>query len=435
MPEAMPGFFTVGPMKTVVLIIYLTFLGISLLLKCLNIMHLKDQGHKIPSEFGSAVDLQTLRQTMAYSVETSRLGIIVSILNSILVILFLFGGVIDIYDHWVSSFSGSFVTRGVLFALGLAYAEIILGIPFSLYKNFGIENRYGFNTMSGRLWLSDLVKSTVISSILLAILVAAALFLIDISSGWWWLWVWALFLLFSIFLMYISPYVIEPLFFKFQPVQSEGLEVEIRTLVEEAGLEVSSVFQVDASRRSRHSNAYFSGIGRVKRIVLFDTLLESMSHQEILAILAHEVGHWKKKHVMKRIILTEIAALGAIFLAYNLLAWEGLPGLVGLEEGSFYVRFTVLGFLGSLVMFPLTPALSFFSRKHERQADQFACELTGRPLDLAAALVKLSKENLANLHPHPLYAAFYYSHPPIVERVRRLQQQGVASKYSQAASY
>jgi STE24 endopeptidase len=400
----------------------------------LNIKYLKEKGHRIPSELGSAIDPQTLQQTMAYTVETNRLGTVVAILNNLVVLLFIFGGIIVIYDGWIGFLSESFVAKGVFFVLGLLYVEMILSIPFSLYKNFSIENRYDFNTMTGRLWLSDLAKSMVISSILLAALVAAALFLIKVSPGWWWLWVWTLFLLFSIFLMYLSPYVIEPLFFKFEPVRTEGLENEIRALVEKAGLKVSNVFQVDASRRSRHSNAYFSGIGRVKRIVLFDTLLESMSHREILAVLAHEVGHWKKKHVMKRIILTEMVALGAFFLAYKLLAWEGLLSLVGLKQGSFYVRFVVLGFLGSLLMFPLTPALSFFSRKHEWQADRFATELTGRPLDLAGALVKLSKENLANLHPHPLYAAFYYSHPPVVERVRRLQQQGSAKGYSQAAS-
>jgi STE24 endopeptidase len=161
--------------------------------------------------------------------------------------------------------------------------------------------------------------------------------------------------------------------------------------------------------------------------VLFDTLLESMSHREIVAVLAHEVGHWKKKHVMKRIILTEVVALGGIFLAYKLLAWEGLPGMIGLEQGSFYVRVFILGFLSSLLLFPLTPALSLLSRKHEWQADTFACELTGRPLDLAEALIKLSRENLANLHPHPLYAAFYYSHPPVVERVRSLRERATAA--------
>jgi STE24 endopeptidase len=416
----------IGTMKATVLIVYLLFLGFSMWLKWLNIKYLKEQGQQVPPEFGRAVDIDTLRKTTSYTAETSRLTVISSVLNNILVIAFLFGGIITIYDGWLASLSESFVLRGVLFILGLLYGEIIFSIPFSLYKNFSIENRYGFNTLTGKLWLSDLIKSAVISTLLLSSIVAAALYLVQYSPRWWWLWVWLVFLLFSIFLMYISPYVIEPLFFKFEPVQTEGLEEEIRSLMEKAGLKVGSVFQVDASKRSRHSNAYFSGIGRVKRIVLFDTLLESMSQSEIVAVLAHEVGHWKKKHVLKRILLTETVALGAIFLAYKLLTWEGLPGMVGLQEGSFYVRVVILGFLGSLLMFPLTPALSLLSRKHEWQADSFACELTGRPLDLANALIKLSKENLANLHPHPLYAAFYYSHPPVVQRVGKLQDQAAS---------
>ncbi|MCG6916536.1 MAG: M48 family metallopeptidase [Deltaproteobacteria bacterium] len=413
-------------MKAIVLMIYVLFFGFSIWLKWLNIKYLKEQGQQVPPEFGRAIDIDTLRKTTAYTAETSRLTVISSILNNILVIAFLFGGIITIYDVWIVSLSQSFVLRGVIFVTGLLYGEIIFSIPFSLYKNFSIENRYGFNTLTGKLWLSDLVKSTIISTLLLAVMVAAALYLVQHTPRWWWLWVWLVFLLFSIFLMYISPYVIEPLFFKFEPVQTEGLEQEIRSLMEKAGLKVGSVFQVDASKRSRHSNAYFSGIGRVKRIVLFDTLLESMTQSEIMAVLAHEVGHWKKKHVLKRIILTETVALGAIFLAYKLLSWEGLPGMVGLQEGSFYVRVVILGFLGSLLMFPLTPALSLLSRKHEWQADRFACELTERPLDLANALIKLSKENLANLHPHPLYAAFYYSHPPVVQRVAKLQNQAAS---------
>ena len=413
-------------MKTIVLIVYLLFLGFSMWLKWLNITYLKKQGPQVPPEFAKTIDLDTLKKTTSYTVENSRLSVIASIFNNIVVIAFLFGGVIRIYDAWIASLSQSFVLGGVLFVLGLLYGETIFSIPFSLYKNFGIENRYGFNTLTGKLWLTDLLKSAVISTLLLSIIVAAALYLVQYTPQWWWLWVWLVFLLFSIFLMYVSPYLIEPLFFKFEPVQGEGLEEEIRALMGKAGLKVGSVLQVDASKRSRHSNAYFSGIGRVKRIVLFDTLLESMSSSEIIAVLAHEVGHWKKKHVIKRILLTEAMALGAIFLAYKLLAWEGLPGVVGLQGGSFYVRLVILGFLGSLLMFPLTPALSLFSREHEWQADRYACELTGRPLALANALIKLSKENLANLHPHPLYAAFYYSHPPVVQRVGKLQDQAAS---------
>jgi STE24 endopeptidase len=221
--------------------------------------------------------------------------------------------------------------------------------------------------------------------------------------------------------MYISPVVIEPLFFKFEPVKAEGLEENVRVLMERAGLKVNRVFQVDASRRSRHSNAYFTGIGRVKRIVLFDTLIEQMTREEILAVLAHEAGHWKKRHVLKRIVLTEAMAFCGLFLAYHLLTWNGLPHLIGLADASFFARVVILGFLSSLVMFPLTPLFSYLSRRDEREADHFASQLTGRPDAMASALVKLSRENLANLHPHPLYAKFHYSHPPVVERIRELR--------------
>jgi STE24 endopeptidase len=228
--------------------------------------------------------------------------------------------------------------------------------------------------------------------------------------------------------MYISPYLIEPLFFKFEPVKAEGLEDKIRALMERAGLKVSRVFQVDASRRSRHSNAYFTGIGRVKRIVLFDTLIERMTEDEILAVLAHEVGHWKKRHVLKRILLTEATAFCGLFAAFHLLSWDRLPGWVGLADASFYARVVIIGFLGSLVMFPLTPLFSFLSRKDEREADRFASDLTARPDAMASALVKLSLDNLSNLHPHPLYAKFYYSHPPVVERIRALKERARETK-------
>jgi STE24 endopeptidase len=221
--------------------------------------------------------------------------------------------------------------------------------------------------------------------------------------------------------MYIAPSVIEPLFFTFGPLRVEGLEDRIRALLQRAGLSVSRVFQVDASRRSRHSNAYFTGIGRVKRIVLFDTLLNQMTEDEVLAILAHEAGHWKKRHLLKKIILTEVIGLAAFYLAFRLLAWEGLPGLIGLQEASFYLRVVVLGFLASIMLFPFTPLFSALSRRDEREADRFAVDLTGNAGAMASALVKLSKENLSNLHPHPLYAKFYYSHPPVVERVRELK--------------
>jgi len=227
--------------------------------------------------------------------------------------------------------------------------------------------------------------------------------------------------------MYITPFVIEPLFFKFEQIKVEGLEEKIRSLMERAGLKVSRVFQVDASRRSRHSNAYFTGIGRVKRIVLFDTLVEQMSQDEILSVLAHEVGHWKKRHVLKHMIQSETMAFCGLFLAFHLLSWEGLPRLTGLPDASFYARTVIVGFLGSLALFPFTPLFSYLSRRDEREADRFASELTRRPDAMASALVKLARENLSNLHPHPLYAKFYYSHPPVVERIRSLRREKIVN--------
>ncbi len=408
-------------MKTTLLIVYLLVLAAEYWLEALNIRHLKRHGDKVPPEFAGAVDQQVLRRTTAYTLERNRLGLVESLLDNGLLVLFLFGGLVPVYDRWIGSLTGSFVFAGLLYVLGLQLVKGAFGIPFSLYRNFRVENRYGFNTLTLRLWLSDLVKGTAIGLVLMGGLLGGAFWLIEASPDWWWLWVWVFFALFTLFLMYLSPYLIEPLFFKFAPVSEAGLEEEIKALMERAGLRVSRVFQVDASKRSRHSNAYFTGIGRVKRIVLFDTLLAQMSHREILAVLAHEVGHWKKRHVFKRLLKAQLLVLVGLYLAHRLIAWGGLPGLLGLEQASFYSQLVILSFVAGIGGFFFTPLGAWLSRRDERQADRFACDLTGDADSLAAGLVKLSRENLANLHPHPLYAAFHYSHPPVVERVRRLR--------------
>ncbi len=406
---------------------YLVTLSIGYWLKYLNLVYLKQHATSVPSEFEGIVDFGLLERISQYTFENSRLGIMESIVGNIFLLLLVFVGLLGVYDHWVASMTRSFIGGGVLFFLIILFVETLMGIPFSLYRNFKVESRYGFNTMPLRLWISDFIKSMAISSILGTIVIVCALSIVRSSPLWWWLWVWAFFLLFGIFMMYLAPYVIEPLFFKFSPVKAEGLEEKIKLLLEQTGIRVSRVYQVDASRRSRHSNAYFTGIGRVKRIVLFDTLIEQMTQDEILAVLAHEVGHWKKRHVLKRIMLTEMAAFAGLFTAYHLLQWDDLPGIIGSGPLSLYAKVIIIGFLGSLAMFPLTPFFSFLSRKDEYEADRFASVLTGNPVALANALIKLSRENLSNLHPHPLYAKFYYSHPPVVERIRELRGQSTVS--------
>jgi STE24 endopeptidase len=226
----------------------------------------------------------------------------------------------------------------------------------------------------------------------------------------------------GLLLTYLSPYLIEPLFFRIRPLNMPELGQEVKALAERAGVHVERVMEMDASRRSGHSNAYFTGLGSTKRVVLFDTLLEQMNHAEILAVLAHELGHWRRHHGLKRLIVLEAFALTGAYAIHRLTGSATLSGVFGLEQASFPARVLLAAFVCSLLLSLATPLFSWWSRRHEYEADRFASELTRRPADLASALAKLARENLANLHPHPLFATFYYSHPPMTDRVRRLGQ-------------
>lgn len=413
----------------ILLVIYLLLVIFGYWMKFLNLSYLRKHGHIIPKPFEGHIDGELLKKTSAYTFEHSRFGYIASIFDNILFIAFLFGGLMMLYNRWINSLDLSFVFTGLIFFLILDLVSTILGIPFDLYSTFKIENKYGFNTTTPKIWISDFVKSLLISIILLFITGGAAFWIVQASPNFWWLWIWVFFLAFSLFFMYISPYVIEPLFHKFIPItECEGLEEKIRAMFEKVGIKVSRVFQIDASKRSTHTNAYFTGIGKVKRIILYDTLLQKMNHDEILAVLAHEAGHWKKKHILKRIIISEALGFVGFYISFRILRTNWLTDLFGIEPSAnyldkttFFVKLIILGFVGSIISVPFSPISAYFSRKQERQADQMAVDLTGSPDGLISALIKLSKDNLSNLHPHPLYAKLYYSHPPIVQRLEQLK--------------
>ncbi|HEY8946695.1 MAG TPA: M48 family metallopeptidase [Polyangiaceae bacterium] len=400
---------------------YVLVTALSCLLGLLNLRHLRKHGHRVPAELAGSVDPDRLRRISEYTADRARLGLVSSLASSAVIGVFVFGGLLERYAAWVSSLTSSFVIEGIVFFLLLSLAETVLSLPVNWYATFRVEARHGFNRTTSGLFWADLAKGLVISSVLLVITAAAAFWLIAAAPETWWLWVWGLFVALSIALLYLGPYVIEPLFFKMEPIRTEGLVEEVRSLAERAGVHVNRVLTIDASRRSAHSNAYFTGIGRVKRVVLFDTLLEHLSQREILSVLSHELGHWQKRHILKRIVGLFAVSLAVSFAAFHLSAWSGLPGLVGANEASFPMRLVILALAGSLLSFLTTPLSSWFSRRHEWEADRFATQIWGAPDDLASALVKLSRENLANLHPHPWYAAFYYTHPPITERVRSLR--------------
>jgi STE24 endopeptidase len=401
----------------------LAFIGVSaasLFLKWLNLRYHAREGKTVPPELAGVVDAERLRKIAEYTRDRSRFAMVSELVRDVGLGVFLFGGILGAYDAFVAKLGLSPLVHGVVFFVGLVLGSALLSIPFSLYSSFRIEARHGFNRMSLPLFFGDWVKGTALSAVLVALLSAGAFWLVGYAPERWWLYVWVLFVGVSVLLTFLTPYVIEPLFFHLKPLHVPGLEGEVRALAERAGVHVSRVLEVDASRRSSHSNAYFTGIGSVKRVVLFDTLFGHMSHGEILAILAHELGHWRKHHVLIRTVWSFAVALVGLYLAFRLAAAAGIPVLVGLPDASFPARLVILGVVASVVTFPLTPLSSYWSRRHEWQADAFATDLQRRPEELASALRKLASENLSNLHPHPFYAAFYYSHPPMAERIRRL---------------
>ena len=405
----------------IVVIAYLIITGFGYWLDFLNLSHLKRYGSVIPPEFEGQIDQALLSKTRDYNVEQTRFGFISSVFNNIVSLLFIFV-LLNIYNSWIISLNYSFIMSGLIFFLLISYAETAISMPFSLYSTFKIENRYGFNTMTWRLWITDTIKSLLISTILMGLLISIGLLLIHKNPDLWWLWVWSFFLFFGIFMMYISPYVIEPLFHKFTPIEDEELESGIRSLMEKVGIKVSRVFRMDASKRTKHTNAYFTGIGKVKRIILYDTLIEKMDRAEVISVLAHEAGHWKKKHILKHIVATEVIALITIYISFKLIQGNFLTDLFNINESSFFAKLVVLGFIGSVVSFPFGPVFHYFSRRHEKEADRYSYELTGNADSMISALVKLSKDNLSNLHPHPLYALFHYSHPPVLKRIRSIRE-------------
>lgn len=398
----------------------LIVLALRLALRQLNVLHLRRHGDTVPPEFAGAIDPATLQRSTAYTLARSRLGLIELLVEQGVLLGFLFGGGLGWYDRWTQAAAAGWLTQGLLFAGGLVLAQTLLGLPFDAWHTFVLEQHHGFNTTTVRLWLADLVKGLVLSLLLLGLLLAGVLWLVQLLPGWWWLPVWALLAAFMLLMMLIAPYVIEPLFFQFQPLQREELAEQIRALVAKSGLRVEKILQVDASRRSRHSNAYFTGLGRDKRVVLFDTLLEQMSPRQILAVLAHELGHWRHGDLWRGIATALTTALAGCLFAAWALPQPWLPQLAGALALSVPARLLLLLFAGSLAGFALTPLSSVLSRRRERRADGYAVALTGDAQALAEGLMVLARENLSNLHPHPLHAAFYDSHPPVVARVRRL---------------
>ena len=402
------------------LAVFLLRSGTQILLTGLNISYLRRHGSTVPEVFQDIIDQEKLKKISAYTVDSERFQTIATLANQGFFLIILLSGFLPWLAKIIHRWEYGLILEGLFFFAGLSIFTNLLRIPFNLYDTFVIEDRYGFNTLTLKIWISDLFKGIALSALLGGLLLYLLLVLVIYGGETWWVWAWIGVGGFELLMLWLFPVVIAPLFNKFEPVGNKGLEDRIGTLMEKVGLRAKGVFRMDAGKRSKHTNAYFTGIGRSKRIVLFDTLLASHTEEEILAILAHEVGHWKKKHTLKQIVLLELLSLTVFYAVAKLLDWRLLYQTFGFQESIPYVGLFLIGALISPLGYFAQPLESAISRRFEREADDLGLDLIGTAEPMRSALKRLAVDNLANLAPHSLYAWFYYSHPPLAERISRL---------------
>jgi len=396
-------------------------LAFQLVLDLLNISSLRRHRHAVPQAFQGVVDGEKFSKIASYTEDSTRFGIVARLFDKAVLLAILLTGLLPWLVDAIKGWGPGFIGGGLIFFGVLAIFSHVLDIPFDLYRTFVIEQRHGFNTGTIGLWLSDWAKGMLISSILGGIVLVVLLVLVSYFGATWWILAWMIISIFELVILWVYPVLIAPLFNKFEPIADTALAQSIASLMERAGLTVKGVFQMDAGKRSKHTNAYFTGIGKRKRIVLFDTLLASHPEQEILSVLAHEAGHWKRKHVIKQLIVLEAFSFVGLFILSVMLNWELLYRTFGFEEQIRYVGLLLAPVVLSPLGYFLRPLGSALSRKYEKEADDVAVSLMGTPEPVRDTLIRLSADNLANLAPHPIYAWFNYSHPPPVERIERLE--------------
>jgi STE24 endopeptidase len=309
-----------------------------------------------------------------------------------------------------------------LFAVGFGIS--MPGLPFDWYGQFRLEERFGFNTTTQRTWWLDRLKGLVLAVVLGYPLLVLILKIVEWMGARWWLWAWGAMLAFQLLMLVLAPVLIMPLFNKFTPLPEGSLRERLLKLAERTSFVAKSIQMMDGSKRSRHSNAFFTGFGRFRKIVLFDTLIQQLSEPELEAVLAHEIGHYKKKHIPKMLAFSALSSLAA-FYAVSVLANEAwFYRAFGFEPGNIAPALLLFGLLAGVVTFWFSPLAHWWSRRYEYQADAFAAEVMNEAQSLVGALRKLNEKNLSNLTPHPLYSGFYYSHPTLLERERALVGQG-----------
>jgi STE24 endopeptidase len=375
---------------------------------------------RVPEPFADTISAEEHAKAADYTIAKARFGRVGEIVNAVITLALTVGGGIAAIDAlwrhtgWTQPWLGTAVIGTIFCITGL------VSLPLSVWRTFRLEARFGFNRMTPALFVADLAKSLLLSVILGGPLLLATLTLMERAGPWWWVWAWLLWLAVMFMMTWAYPAFIAPLFNKFSPLKDEILKGRIEALLARCGFKSQGVFVVDNSRRSSHGNAYFTGIGNNKRIVFFDTLLERLAHREVEAVLAHELGHFSLKHVRKRLLVS----IAATFIALAVLGWlttqQAFYTELGVPTPSTHAALLLFVLAAPFFTFFITPLGSIWSRRHEFEADAFATRHADAT-ELAAALVKLYRDNASTLTPDPVYAAFHYSHPPALQRITRLR--------------
>ena len=385
-------------------------------------------GHRgaVPAPFDATITLSAHQRAADYTLAKGRFGLLSMAFGAALLLGWtLLGGIDALNAALREAIQPRWGNMAYQLALLACFALIggLLDLPFELYSTFRIEQRFGFNRMTWRLYLGDLLKGALVGALIGLPIAALMLWIMGATGGLWWLWAWGAWMSFNLLILVLYPTVIAPLFNKFEPLADESLKVRVQALMARCGFAAKGLFVMDGSKRSAHANAYFTGFGASKRVVFFDTLLKQLTPGEVEAVLAHELGHFKHKHVIKRIV-----AMFAISLAgFALLGWlstqvwfyAGLSVRPSLDAPNDAVALLLFLLVTPVFGFFVTPLFAQLSRRHEFQADAYACQQASGP-ELAAALLKLHEDNAATLTPDPLYVRFYYSHPPASERLAAL---------------
>ena len=394
--------------------------GAKMWLAMRHLDHIRRHRDAVPAEFAVDISLETHRHAADYSCAKTRLGVLTTVFECALILVLTFGGALQWMFDLTAGWFGPGVARGVALLVLLGAATSVLDLPFAWYRTFGIEQRFGFNKMTPRMFIVDALKNAALAAALGIPLLACMLWLMERAGDLWWLYAWLIWVAFNLVILTVYPIWIAPLFNKFVPLDDAQLKLRIEQLLERCGFKAQGLMVMDGSRRSSHGNAYFTGFGKSKRIVFFDTLLARLVPSEIEAVLAHELGHFKLRHVVKRIAWIFAASLAFLWLLAQLMNQPWFYSGLNVQTPSTAVALVLFFVVVPQFIFLLHPLTSFYSRKHEFEADRYAAQHAS-VTDLISALVKLYKDNAATLTPDPLHSMFYDSHPPATLRIARLQ--------------